>query len=1070
MEAGDNAMNEDDKNLHPWIEPELEARIVAWVLGEASAFEVAELERLIAESPELGVFRQRIEATHRLAVSAVKQDEPALRLSPERRKKLLAAFGDGSTSAHPEVAVLEIPRRRWLNPHVVARIAACLVVLVVVAVFFHSSPLPVLERSRRIAEARPMDEIGSLAKNVPESANTPAQQQLALLEASIGSPQAEPSPAGDDAGARVSQNRSLVARLEPVDAFAGNAPLQSERNGAPAPGGGGAGSSSTLGGTFSSNALENSEVPAEAAAAAPPSADLAPGGPPVAEIAKSDVPVAGSSMVSAKSGRPAAITIVPEFQNRENSGFDGSIQYGSPVYAVDGVGRDEKRSKPTVARGNELKTLDASMTLSAPSTSVSAGTFLAEEDSYFQAGRSDLALKRAEQVLGLDKDNAAARRPMEKVGEQRTANSAGSSEVSDQSAAAPTATNDVRRKLSEIRIPSLKLREATVREVLDFVRARSVALDDAEPDPAKKGVDISLRADPALPASGDARITLDLTDVELGQALDYIAAAANIKAKPGAGTVSVEPISDVSESLTTKEYAISPEFLGRVPGVTGEDGKVNARQLLEGLGVTFPPGATANYLATSGKLIMRNTQANLDILDPVVAEDVAAQEQKKKASLDLRAELSAAVEPFSTFSLHVADVSFQLAKDAIERGEMPAPERIRPEEFYNAVDYGDPAPTMNEQVSCRVEQSAHPLLQQRNLVRIAMKVAATGRIANQPLRLTILLDTSGSMEREDRAASVRRALDALVPLLGPQDRVNLVGFAREPRLLAEQVPGNEAAKLSGIAARTPSEGGTNLEASLDVAGELALKNRDPRAQNRIVLLTDGAANLGNADPAELARKIETLRERGISFDACGVGANGLNDAILEALTRKGDGRYYFLGNPDDAGAGFAKQLAGALRPAAEDVKVQVKFNPARVGKYRLIGFDEYRLKTEDFRDDRVDAAELSADEAAVALYQVEPLPEGEGELGEVFVRFRDPASGAMVERSWTLPYDAQAPAFDRASPSIQLAGVAALLAEKLRGDDVDLAKLAPVVATLRGHYPNQTRVGDLVRMFEQAAR
>jgi len=456
---------------------------------------------------------------------------------------------------------------------------------------------------------------------------------------------------------------------------------------------------------------------------------------------------------------------------------------------------------------------------------------------------------------------------------------------------------------------------------------------------------------------------------------------------------------------------------------------------------------------------------------PVTATRMQTVGKAKEVSI---AEVAAEAQPFSTFSLNVSDVSFLLAKDALARGERPDPARVRPEEFYNAFDYGDPAPGPGEQVACRIEQAAHPFRQQRNLVRIALEVAATGRAAGEPLRLTILLDTSGSMEREDRAASVRRALTALASLLGPNDRVTLIGFARQPRLLAEDVPGNEAGKLADIAAHTPADGGTNLDAARGLAAELAAKQRMDGAQNRIVLLTDGAANLGNADPEQLAARVEKLRQQGIAFDACGVGASGLNDDVLEALTRKGDGRYYFLEKPEDADAGFARRLAGAFRPAAENVKVQVRFSPQRVGKYRLLGFEKHRLQTEDFRNDRVDAAELAANEAGVALYEVEPLPGGEGELGEVFVRFRDPANGAMVERSWTMPYDAQAPAFDRASPSLQLAGTAALLAEKLRGgpdaDLVDLDTLMPIVTALRGYYPQQARVNDLVEMFRQLRR
>jgi Ca-activated chloride channel homolog len=438
------------------------------------------------------------------------------------------------------------------------------------------------------------------------------------------------------------------------------------------------------------------------------------------------------------------------------------------------------------------------------------------------------------------------------------------------------------------------------------------------------------------------------------------------------------------------------------------------------------------------------------------------------------AEVSAAKEPVSTFSLHVSDVSFRLAQAALARGEAPDPSQVRPEEFYNAFDYGDPAPAMSEKVSCHTEQSVDPVMQQRNLLRIAMKVPATGHGASQPLRLTVLLDTSGSMEREDRSTAVRGAMKVLVSLLGRDDRVTLVGFARSPRLLAEQVHGDKAGSLLDIISKTPADGGTNLEEALKLGSELAQRQFTAGAQNRIVLLTDGAANLGDADPVHLAALVESLRQRDIAFDACGVGSGGIDDSVLEALTRKGSGRYYVLDSPEAADAGFARQLAGAFRPAAENVKVQVRFNPARVGSYRLIGFEKHRLNKEDFRNDTVAAAALASGEAAIALYEVEALPQGEGDLGEVYVRFHDTATGRMVERSWALPYDPYAPAFDRATPSMQLAGTAALLAEKLRGgaraDAIKLAELAPVVNALRNHYSHEVPVQELAAMYQQMRR
>lgn len=441
---------------------------------------------------------------------------------------------------------------------------------------------------------------------------------------------------------------------------------------------------------------------------------------------------------------------------------------------------------------------------------------------------------------------------------------------------------------------------------------------------------------------------------------------------------------------------------------------------------------------------------------------------------DNGAELTAAQQPLSTFSLHVGDASFVLAAQALAAGEVPDPAAIRPEEFYNAFDYGDPVPSMAEKVSCHVEQAAHPFDQQRNLIRIAMRVPDTGRGPEEPLSLTLLLDTSGSMERADRAAAVKRAMQTLVSLLGAQDRVTLIGFSRRPRLMADSVPGNEAAKLLDIVSHTPPEGGTNLEEAVRLAGQIATREFRVGAQNRIILLTDGATNLGDVEPAHLSALVEPLRQQSIAFDACGVGTNGIDDAVLEALARKGAGRYYVLGSPEQADEGFARQVAGSLRPAAEKVKVQVRFNPSRVGAYRLVGFEQHRLAAQDFRNDRVGDSSLARGEAAVAVYEVEPLGQGEGELGEVTVRFRDTGSGETVERGWTLPYDPAAPSLDKASPTLQLAGAATLVAEKLRGgaraDGIKLARLAPEMNMLRARYARSERVQQLASMYDQMRR
>lgn len=500
-------------------------------------------------------------------------------------------------------------------------------------------------------------------------------------------------------------------------------------------------------------------------------------------------------------------------------------------------------------------------------------------------------------------------------------------------------------------------------------------------------------------------------------------------------------------------------------------------ELLKNSGVSFPLNSAASFLEGSNTLIVRSTPSNLELIDGIVksagVETGKAQELERQKQIALENfETSTSEKSDSTFSLNVSDVSFKLAKSSLANGQWPEADKVRPEEFVNALSYGDNTPTQAEKVACVIEQGSHPFMQQRNLMRVSMSTAALGRNASTPLRLTVLLDQSGSMERADRAESVRRAFALLTSQLNAHDEITLVGFARTPRLLAERVKGNESGKLAEIVGNPLTEGGTNLEAALSSGLQLAKQQFVEGAQNRIILLTDGAANLGDALPKNLARQVARMRDAGIAFDACGVGADGLNDEVLTSLAKQGDGRYYFLDRPEDADEGFARQIAGALRPAAKNVKVQVIFNPERVSNFKLYGFEKHQLKKEDFRNDAVDAAEMAAEESGVALYHFQPLPEGRGDIGTVSVRFLDTATDQMVERTWTIPYQPDATSFSDANPALRLASVAGLFAERLKGspvgERVELKRLRQETELLKPVFRNQARFQEFQTMLQQA--
>jgi autotransporter-associated beta strand protein len=387
---------------------------------------------------------------------------------------------------------------------------------------------------------------------------------------------------------------------------------------------------------------------------------------------------------------------------------------------------------------------------------------------------------------------------------------------------------------------------------------------------------------------------------------------------------------------------------------------------------------------------------------------------------------------FSTFALNVSDASYQLALAALRNRRWPDPGATRTEEFLNAFNYHDPAPGDGEAAAFHYDLGQNPIQPGSDLLRVSYQTAADGRDRATPLRLTILLDGSGSMTRADRVATLQAAVRALGTLLRAGDTVSLVTFARTPQVRAVNLPAERFGDILNIIDTLVPDGGTNMEEALTTAYAIARQNFDLHAQNRVILFTDGAANLGELDPKALAGIVEQNRLFGIALDAYGVGWDGYDDTTLEALTRKSDGRYAFLNGPADVNAAFAQKLAGALAPAAQDVKIQIEFNPQRVTSYRLMGYNNLRLTQQQFRDNSVSAGELAAAEQGAALYDLVLDPAGAGPIGTARARYRDPGTQNFHELTWTIQYNGTPPTFDHATPALRLAAVAGYFAEYLQ--------------------------------------
>jgi len=491
-------------------------------------------------------------------------------------------------------------------------------------------------------------------------------------------------------------------------------------------------------------------------------------------------------------------------------------------------------------------------------------------------------------------------------------------------------------------------------------------------------------------------------------------------------TVSTDPKSGLIDIKVKSDNAEEAARIANTIAEVYRDQRLSERQQLAGRGVE----TLEKELAKQEQKIAQVEQDLEHREKEKAAKDVGGPKPATTAGIP-QPEVFTADNPFSTFSLNVSDVSFKLAAASLEKGALPEPATVRTEEFINAFDYRDPEPMGSAPIAFAWERARYPFAHDRDLVRFSVKTAASGRQPGRPLNLVLLLDNSGSMERADRLRIRQECLRVLASQLQTNDRVSVVAFARTAQLWVDGLPGAQGGELPERVGSLAPQGGTNLEEAMNLAYRTALRHFLADGVNRVVLLTDGAANLGDVEPESLKKKVEANRQQGIALDCFGIGWEGYNDDLLEVLSRNGDGRYGFVNTPEAASSEFAGQLAGALKVAASDVKVQVEFNPRRVTAYRQMGYAKHQLKKEQFRDNTVDAAEIGAAEAGNALYVVQVNPRGEGPLGTVRVRFKVPGTSDYREHEWPVPYDGAAKPLEQSAFPMRLATTAAAFSEWL---------------------------------------
>jgi Ca-activated chloride channel homolog len=389
----------------------------------------------------------------------------------------------------------------------------------------------------------------------------------------------------------------------------------------------------------------------------------------------------------------------------------------------------------------------------------------------------------------------------------------------------------------------------------------------------------------------------------------------------------------------------------------------------------------------------------------------------------------------STFAVDVDTGSYTVMRQWVSEGLVPPPESVRPEEYVNFFDQGYPAPD-RDTFAVYADGGPTPWTDQSEdvVLRIGIKGRELAERVRPTVNLTFVVDVSGSMEEDGRLGLVKDSLEMLVDQLDGDDNISIVAYDTDAWVVLESTPGDDTrAVLAAIDELSPG-GTTNAEAGILLGYELAAESFDAEAVNRVVLLSDGVANVGEEGPEGILEQIARDVNSGVSLMTVGVGLGNYNDVLMEQLADGADGLYRYVDDLEEARRIFVNELTGTLVTIAQDVKVQVAFERENVAWYRLIGFENRDVADDDFRDDRVDGGEIGAGHTVTALYQVElgRGVSGNDRLAEVSVRWADPDRGGLDEVKGEVTADLLSGRWSETPTRFRLATTVAAYAEELR--------------------------------------
>jgi Ca-activated chloride channel homolog len=484
--------------------------------------------------------------------------------------------------------------------------------------------------------------------------------------------------------------------------------------------------------------------------------------------------------------------------------------------------------------------------------------------------------------------------------------------------------------------------------------------------------------------------------------------------------------------------------------------------------------ASAQYAMSPAPAAMATAGATTPM--PVPAEETGPKNEAYKDH-GVNPFVETKQDKLSTFSIDVDTASYSIARRFIgKQSTLPPYQSVRAEEYLNSFDYGYEKPGVQDKAPFKVHYAASPspFTQGHHLVRIGVQAKSIAPQERQPVHLVYLVDTSGSMGGPDRIELAKKSLEILTETLKQGDTVAICTYAGSTKVVLQPTGIQDKKQILSAIRSLETGGGTAMGSGIQLAYDLASKTLVKGHVNRVVVLSDGDANIGRTSEGDLLKSIEQYKNRGITLSTVGFGSGNYKDTMMETLADKGDGNYSYIDSDREARKVFGEQVEGLLQVVARDVKIQVELDPNVIRRYRLIGYENRDIADKDFRNDKVDAGEVGAGHSVTALYDVELVDPSKSLANGIVVRMRHkPAKNSLnggsdtaIENAFPMPASAISSSFEEAPENYRFAVSVAAFAEILRKSphaaEWKLADVARIAQASSSQRPERAEFVSLV--------